>query len=127
MFAWHDQWAPPASPAQGMQSGPGVDRDAGVRVDHADLAHGAQRVGGDQRGERVGGALPRLDPVERVRPVRDLDDGLGRHRADARPGPDAERADREPVGLHGRSELPGGGVESDDRVGAVAHRARISA
>ena len=49
---------------------PRVDRDAGARVHHADLAHGGQRIGGDQRVERVLRARPRLDPVERVRPVR---------------------------------------------------------
>ena len=87
-----------------------------------------QRVGGDQLGERVLRARRRRRmPVERVRAVRGLDDRLRGDGADARPRPRAERADGEPVRLDGRAELAGRGVERDDRVGAVAHRARISA
>ena len=37
------------------------------------------------------------------------------------PGPDAERADGEPVRVHGGAVLPGGRVEGDDRIRPVAH------
>ena len=63
----------------------------------------------------------RRQAVEPVRAVGGLDDGLRRDRPDARAGPDAERADREPVRVHGRAVLPGGRVEGDDRVRPVAH------
>ena len=60
-------------------------------------------------------------------PVRGLDHGLRGDRADAGPRPRAQRADAEPVRLDRRAELARLRVQGDDRVGAVAHRARISA
>ena len=101
--------------------GAGVDGDAPGGVDDPDLAHRRQRVGAQQGRERVGRGVARRQAVEPVRAVRGLDHRLGRHRPDAGAGPDAERADREPVRVHGRAQLPRGGVEGDDRVGPAAH------
>ena len=101
--------------------GAGVDGDPARRVDERDLADRGERVGAEQRVERVGGAGARRQAVEPVRAVGRLDDGLRRDRPDARAGPDAERADREPVRVHGRAVLPRGRVEGDDRIRPVAH------
>ena len=85
-----------------------------ARVDHRDLAHGGQRVGGEQLAERLLRADALGEPVERVRAVRGLDDRLRRHRADAGPRPRAQRADGEPVRLDGDAELAGRRVEGHD-------------
>ncbi len=99
--------------------GAGVDGDAPARVDDADLAHRGERVRRQHARERLRRVLPAGEPVERVRAVRGLDDGLRRDGPDPRPDPGAQRADGEPVRLHRRSELAGLRVERDDRVRAV--------
>ena len=107
MLAWQLKPSPVTWPACAMQSCAGVDADPAARVDHRDLAHVLQRVGGEQLAERLLRADRRRQPVERVRAVGGLDHRLRGHRADARARPDAQRADREPVRLHGRAELAG--------------------
>ena len=121
MFACAETCSPVASPAHGMQLSPVWTATSPGGVDDPDLAHRRQLVGPEQRRERVGRGVARGEAVEPVRAVGGLDHGLRRHRADARARPDAERADREPVRVHGRAVLAGLGVEGDDRVRPVAH------
>ena len=92
----------------------GVRGDAAARVDDGDLAHRGERVGGQQLAERLLGADVVGEPVERVRPVGGLDDGLGGHGADPGARPRAQRTDAEPVRLHGHAELAGRRVEGHD-------------
>ena len=110
MLAWQLQCSPVTWPAWGMQSGPVCDAEAAADVDHRDLAHVRERVGGEQLAERLLRADVLGEAVERVRAVRGLDDRLRRHGADPGARPRAQRADREPVRLHGDAELAGRGV-----------------
>ncbi len=98
----------------------GVSRGAPGGVDDRDLAPRGARVGRDELRERLAGRQAGGEQVEAARAVGDLDVRLGGHGADACARPRHERADREPVRLHGDAELAGGGIPRDDRVGALA-------
>jgi hypothetical protein len=101
-----------------------VRGDLAARVDDPHLAHARRRVVVEQRLQRLGRAGAGGEPVEPVRPVRRLDDRLRGDRAHAGPRPRTQRADGEPVRVHGGAELARARVERDDRVRAVAHRGR---
>ena len=96
---------------------PGVGGDAPLRVDHGHLPDLPLRVGGEQAGQRVGRALPGAHHLEPQRAVARIDEGLGGDGAHAGLGPGDGGAHREPVGLDGHADLPGGRVAGDDGVG----------
>ena len=82
-------------------------------------------VAGEQLGERRSRrARPAASRVEQPWAVGRLGDRLRGDRADARARPRDDRADGEPVRLHGDADLPAARVARDDRVGAAPHRRR---
>ncbi len=93
---------------------PGVDADLSARVEHRDLAHVLQRVGGQQLAECLRRTHALGEPVECVRPVGGLDHRLRGDGADPGARPRAQRADTEPVRLHGHAELAGLRIEGHD-------------
>ena len=103
----------------------GVGGHVAVRVDHRDLPEARQLVVGHQLVEGLAGPSARRQGVERARAVGRLGDRLGGHRPHSGPHPGDDRPDREPVRLHGDTELCGPRIASDDRVRAAPdHRAR---
>ena len=125
MLACAETCAPVAWPAHGMQLVAGVDGDLAGAVDDPDLAHRGQLVGAEQR---------RAAPSRRESPAASRSSPCGPWAGSTTdcvatapmpgPRPDAQRADREPVRVHGGAVLAGLGVEGDDRVRAVPHGAR---
>jgi hypothetical protein len=97
-----------------------VRGDAPLRIDHRHLADGLLRVGGDQRGERLGRCLPRLHERQAQRSVRLFGERLRGHRAHTGFRPCDVRADREPVRLHRDAELAAHRVARHD--GISVHR-----
>ncbi len=114
MFAWQLWCSPLTWLAWAMQWLPVWVLVDAVDVDHRHLAHVGQRVGGEQLAERLLGVDALGEAVERVRAVGRLDHRLRRHRADPGARPGAQRADGEPVRLHGDTELAGRRIERND-------------
>jgi hypothetical protein len=104
----------------------GVRRGATAGVDDTELAVARQLIAGQHRGDRGLGVEPLLQPIERVRAVRDLGHRLRRDRADGRPAPRHDATDGEPMRLHRDPQLPAGRVARDDRVRPAAHRPIIA-
>ena len=114
MFACTVQPGSGAMTGVGDAAGAGVRGGASVAVDHADLAHGLARIGGDERGERGVGALARAHALEAERAVGDLGERLRRDTADAGLDPRDDRAGREVVRLHGDPERARLGISRHD-------------
>ena len=70
---------------------PGIN--ASLRVNHRNLAHVAGFVSGEQSFQSIGRAATCAHQRESERPIRRIDKGLRRHRADARFSPSHNRTD----------------------------------
>ena len=126
MFAWHDQCAPTASPAHGMQSGPvwtATPPLASTTPTWRTAPSGSAAISAASASAALSPASIRSSACGPC--ATSTTDWVATAPTPGRAQMQSEPT-REPVRLHGRSELPGGRVEGDDRVGAVAHRARIS-
>ena len=111
------QPSPCAWPKAGMQSAPEWLATRPSAVDHRHLAQRARpgpapRARPAPRRRLAGG-----EPLEPLRPVRDLDDRLRGHRPDAGLRPRHGAPDREVVRLHADADLPARRVARHDRVG----------
>ena len=114
MFAWQLQCSPVTWPAWAMQSSPVWTPIVPAHVEHRDLPDRGERIGGQQLAERLLGRYALGEPVERVRAVGGLDDGLRGHRADPGPRPRAQRTDGEPVRLDRDAEFARLRIEGHD-------------
>jgi hypothetical protein len=83
----------------------GVHGDPPLHVDHRGLPVGRGLVVAQDLGERLAGRGAAREQVEDPRAVGRLGDRLRRHGADARARVRHDRADAEPVRLHGDAEL----------------------
>ncbi len=94
-----------------------MDGHVTLSVDHRYLPHIAVLVRGEQCSERLVGGEAGAHQPQAEGAVGHLHERLGRHGADAGLGPGDDGAHREPVRLHGHTELAGGGVLRHDRIG----------
>ena len=99
-----------------------VDRHGSRRVDHRDLAESRLLIRRQELPQRRLRTLATAQPLEEPRAIRGLGDRLRRHGSDSRLPPRHDRPDREPVRLHGDTELARIGIPRDDRVRAAPGR-----
>ncbi len=117
---------------KGDAARPGVCCDVAVNVHHGHLPQFVLRVGGQQPGQRRLRRFARLHQSKTERPVGDVDERLGRNRADACFQPRHRIACAKVVRLHGNPQLAGRGIEGNNRIGVsksntVDHRSSFRA
>ena len=95
----------------------GMGGDAALRVDHMDLAVVAARIRGDDRGDNLFRAGALFQEAQAVGAVKNIDQCLGRDRADARFEMRRQRTNGKEARGNRNPELPGILIARDDRPG----------
>lgn len=103
-----------AGGGDGQLSGDGCDASLGV--DHRDLTDLALRIGVGQTLQRVGGGDARPHQFKSLWAVGRVDERLRRDGADSGFRPRHDGADREPMRLHGYTQVARHRVARDDRI-----------